>query len=72
MNTLVIPHNTSLFAYDTVSMHTNIEIDDCLEQILTFLSTIWYRIECAAIMSAMEIVTKNNIMSFGDLSPNTL
>ena len=48
-------------------MHTNIEIDDCLEQILTFLSTIWYRIECAAIMSAMEIVTKNNRMRFGDL-----
>ena len=67
LNTLVIPPNASLFTYDAVSMYTNIEIDDCLERISTFLSTIWDRIECAAVISAMEIVMRNNRMRFGDL-----
>ena len=48
-------------------MYTNIEIDDCLERISTFLSTIWDKIECAAVTSAMEIVMRNNRMRFGDL-----
>jgi hypothetical protein len=33
LNTLVIPHNASLFTYVAVSMYTNIEIDDCLKKI---------------------------------------
>jgi hypothetical protein len=53
LNTLVIPPNASLFTYDTVSMYTNIEIDNCLEQILTFLSMIWDKVECSAVISAM-------------------
>ncbi len=67
LNTLIIPPNASLFTYDAVSMYTNIEIDDCLERISTFLSTIWDKVECSAITSAMEIVMKNNRMRFGDL-----
>jgi len=67
LNTLVISPNASLFTYDAVSMYTNIEINDCLERISTFLSTIWDRIECAAVTSAMEIVMRNNRMRFGDL-----
>ena len=67
LKTLVIPHNASLFTYDAVSMYTNIEIDDCLERISTFLATIWDKVECAAVISAMEIVMRNNRMRFGDL-----
>ncbi len=60
LNTLDIPPNASLFTYDTVSMYTNIEIDDCLKQIITFLSTIWDKVEFFAVKSTMEIVMKNN------------
>jgi hypothetical protein len=67
LNTLVIPPNTSLFTYDAVSMFTNIKIDNCLERISTFLSTIWDKVECSAVTSAMEIVMKNNRMRFGNL-----
>jgi hypothetical protein len=67
LNTLVIPPNVSLFTYDAVSMYTNIEIDTCLERISTFLLTIWDKVECSAVTSAMEIVIKNNRMRFGDL-----
>jgi hypothetical protein len=60
LNTLVIPPNTSLFTYDAVSMYTNSKIDNCIEQISNFLSTIWDRVECAAVTSAMDIVMRNN------------
>jgi hypothetical protein len=48
-------------------MYTNIKIDNCLERISTFLSTIWDKVKCSAITSAMEIVMKNNRMRFGNL-----
>ena len=48
-------------------MYTNIEIDNCLERISTFLLTIWNMVECAAVTSAREIVMRNNRMRFGDL-----
>ncbi len=67
LNTLVIPPNASLFTNDAVSMYTNIDIDDCLECISTFLLTIWDKTECAAVTSAMEIVMKNKRMRFGNL-----
>jgi hypothetical protein len=67
LNTLVIPANASIFTYDAVSMYTNINIDDCLERISTFLSTIWDKYKCAAVSSTMEIVIKSNQMRFGDL-----
>ncbi len=67
LNTLVIPPNASLFTYDTVSMYTNIKIDNCLEQISTFLLMIWHNVKCSAIINAMEIIMKNNRMKFGNL-----
>jgi hypothetical protein len=67
LNALVIPPNASLFTYDAVSMYTNIKIDNCLKQISTFLLTIWDKVECSAIIYAMEIVMKNNRMKFGNL-----
>ncbi len=45
----------------------NIKIDHCLEQISTFLSMIWDKVECSAVISTMEIVMKNNRMKFGNL-----
>jgi hypothetical protein len=67
LNTLVIPPNASLFTYDAVSMYTNIKINNYLERISTFLSTIWDKVECSTVMSAMDIVMKNNRMRVGDL-----
>jgi hypothetical protein len=67
LNTLVIPPNASLFTYNAVYMYTNITIDNCLERISTFLSTIWDKVKCSAVTSTMEIVMKNNRMRFGNL-----
>jgi hypothetical protein len=41
-------------------MYTNIDIDDSIEQISTFLANIWDKYECKAVKTAMEIVMKNN------------
>ena len=48
-------------------MYTNIDIDDCIERVSTYLATIWDRDECNAVTQAMEIVIRNNRMRFGDL-----
>jgi hypothetical protein len=48
-------------------MYTNINIDDSIERISTFLTNIWDKHECKAVKKAMEIVMKNNRMQFGDL-----
>jgi hypothetical protein len=48
-------------------MYTNIKIDNCLEQVSTFLSTNWDKVKCSAAISAMETVMKKNRMKFGDL-----
>ena len=62
-----LPANASLIAHDAVSMYTNIDIDDCIERISTYLATILDKYELAAIVEALEIVMHNNRMSFGDL-----
>jgi hypothetical protein len=48
-------------------MYTNIDIDDSIERISTFLANTWNKHKCKAVKSAMEIVMKNNRMRFGDL-----
>jgi hypothetical protein len=67
LNDLVLPRNASLITFDAVSMYTNIDIDDCIERVSTYLATIWNRHECSAVTQAMEIVMRNNRMRFGDL-----
>ena len=48
-------------------MYTNIDIDDSINRIIEFLSTIWDKHECKAVEEAMNIVMRNNRMRFGDL-----
>jgi hypothetical protein len=48
-------------------MYTNIDIDDSIERIKDYISTILPKIEVKAIIEAMDIVICNNRMRFGDL-----
>jgi len=67
LDKIVLPPNASIITFDTVSMYTNINIDDSIERISTFLADIWDKHACKVVKSAMEIVMKNNRMQFGDL-----
>jgi hypothetical protein len=67
LDKIVLPPNASIIAFDAVSMYTNIDIDDSIKKISTFLADIWDKHECKVVKTAMEIVTKNNRMLFGDL-----
>ncbi len=48
-------------------MYTNIDINDSIERISTFLSETWDNYDCKAVKEAMEMVMKNNRMRFGNL-----
>jgi hypothetical protein len=48
-------------------MYTNIDINNSIDQITTFLSAIWDKYDCKAVEEAMNIVMQNNCMQFGDL-----
>ena len=67
LDKIVLPPNASIITFDAVSMYTNIDINDSIERISTFLANIWDKRACKTIKSAMEIVMKNNRMRFGDL-----
>jgi hypothetical protein len=67
LDKIVLPPNASIITFDAVSMYTNINIDNSIEKISTFLANIWDKHECKAVKTAIEIVMKNNQMQFGDL-----
>ena len=48
-------------------MYTNIDINDSIKRISTFLAETWDNYDCKAVKEAMENVMKNNRMRFGDL-----
>ncbi len=48
-------------------MYTNIDIDNSISRISSYLKELWDEYECKAIVDAMEIVMKNNRMRFGNL-----
>jgi hypothetical protein len=48
-------------------MYTNIDINDSIERISTFLAETWDNYDCKAVKEAMEIVMKNNSMRFSNL-----
>ena len=62
-----LPSNASLISLDAISMYTNIDINDCIERISTYLATILDKYDLTAIVEALEIVMRNNRMKFGDL-----
>ena len=67
LDDLNLPPNASLITFDAVSMYTNIDINDCIDRVSTYLATIWDCDKCKAVTQAMEIVMQNNRMRFGDL-----
>ncbi len=67
LDKLVLPPNASIITFDAVSMYTNIDIDDSITCISSYLKEFWDEYECKAIVNAMEIVMKNNRIQFGDL-----
>ena len=67
LDKLALPPNASIISFDTISMYTNIDINDSIECITTFLAETWDNYDCKAVKEAMEIVMKNNRMRFSNL-----
>jgi len=67
LDKLVLPPNASIISFDTISMYTNIDINDSIKRISTFLAETWDNYDCKAVKEAMEIVMKNNRMRFSNL-----
>jgi hypothetical protein len=67
LDKLLLPPNASIISFDAISMYTNIDINDSIESISTFLAKTWDNYDCKAVKEAMEIVMKNNRMRFSDL-----
>jgi hypothetical protein len=67
---LEIPPNTKLFTFDAVSMYSNIDLDHGLAIMQLWLETTEHEsshlIPAKAILDALELVMRNNIMKFGD------
>ncbi len=60
LDKIALPPKASIIRFDAISIFTNINIDNSIEQILTFIANIWDKHECKAVKKAMEIVMKNN------------
>jgi hypothetical protein len=68
---LDIPPNASLFTYDAVAMYPSINMAQCLERLLGYLSSpniaSYYGINPTALIEAIAIVMYNNCMRFGNV-----
>lgn len=67
-----LPTNASLFTYDAVSMYTNIDTQQCIERLTSFLSdptTLekFPHLKPKALIEAIDIVMNNNRMRFNNL-----
>ncbi len=58
LDKLVLPSNASIISFDTISMYTNININDSLKCISTFLPGTWDYYDCKVVKEAMEIAIK--------------
>ena len=72
LNSLTLPPNSSLFTYDAISMYTNIDTEDCIASLSTFLlsrlqTTKFSHYSPRALIEAIKIVMRNNRMRFGDI-----
>ena len=71
-NLETLPPNACLFTYDAVSMYTNINTEECLQRLESFLSnpaTIekYPHLSPRALIEALHIVMYNNRMKFGNI-----
>ncbi|KAL7524350.1 hypothetical protein ACHAWF_000911, partial [Thalassiosira exigua] len=69
---IAVPPNESLFTYDAVSMYTNVDTDDCLERLSTYLrldssKQEYSHLRVEALIEVLALVMRNNRMRFGDL-----
>jgi len=67
-----LPPNACLFTYDAISMYTNIDTQQCIQRLTTFLTkqtTIeqYPHLQPTALTEALHLVMNNNRMRFGDL-----
>lgn len=68
----LLPANACLFTYDAVSMYTNIDTQQCIDRLTSFLTdeaTLerFPHIKPNALIEAIDIVMNNNRMRFDDL-----
>ena len=66
LDDMIIPPNGRLFSCDAVSMYTNIPTEPALNVIGNYLFDNMHPDRAAAILEALAIVMKNNIIRFGD------
>jgi hypothetical protein len=69
---LTLPSNACLFTYDAISMYTNINTEQCLHRLTTFLTdqqtiTTFPHLTPEPLVEALHIVMNNNRMKFGDI-----
>ena len=66
---LYIPSNARLFTSDAISMYTNIDTDQALREIARYLRrnpVLCSDIPVEALLAALTLVMKNNVIQFGD------
>jgi hypothetical protein len=61
------PTQCKHITFDAITMYTNIDINDSINQIMKFLSEIWDKYDFKAVEEAMNIVMWSNRIQFGDL-----
>lgn len=72
LDMLHLPPNACIFTYDAISMYTNINTEDCISRLSTFLldpntSKEHPHLRPHALVEALSLVMHNNRMKFGDL-----
>jgi hypothetical protein len=72
LDKLALSPNASVFTYDAISTYTNINTDNCIKRLTTYLlnpdtGTLYPHLPPQALIEALSIVMKNNRMRFGDL-----
>jgi hypothetical protein len=72
LDNMHLPSNAKIFTYNAISMYTNIDTEDCIARISTYLllpTTLatYPHLSPHALIDALAIVMRNNRMRFGDL-----
>ncbi len=68
-----LPNNACLFTYDAISIYTNIDTTQCINQLTTFFlnnpttTTQYPHLKPKALTEALHLVKHNNRMKFGNL-----
>jgi len=68
----LLPANACLFTYDAISMYTNIDTQQCIQRLTSYLTEAttheqFPHLKPKALIEALDIVMNNNRMRFGNL-----